>query len=395
MNHEFKVPGFVANGISCGIKEDGRKDLALIFSKRKAVAAGVFTRNAFKAAPVLLDMERIIKGEGQSVIVNSGVANAATGEEGLKAARTTSLAVSKALNIPDDLVYVASTGVIGRQVPVQKIAKAMPALVSGLTETGIPLAEDAIMTTDKMPKLAVAKAAINGRDITVCGIAKGAGMIEPNMATMLSFIMTDAVIERDTLDKIFKRSINKSFNAITVDGCMSTNDTAMILANGFAGGNTIQGARSTAIFSRMLDQVLSELAYLMVKDGEGATKVMEFIVEEARSVSEARKVAYAVANSNLVKTAFYGKDPNWGRIIGAIGTVNERIPVNAVCVDFNDTPIFADGCGVPGNENKLREIMDLARIQVIIRMGMGKQSFRLLASDLTHEYVTINAHYTT
>ncbi len=395
MKQEFMVPGFLANGINCGIKEDGRRDLCLIFSTEKAVAAGVFTRNAFKAAPVILGMEKIKRGVGQAIVVNSGVANAATGEEGLQAARATSAAVSKNLNIPDDLVYVASTGVIGRPVPVQKIEKAMPELVSGLTETGIPSAEEAIMTTDKMPKLSQAKAVINGREITICGIAKGAGMIEPNMATMLSFIMTDAVIERDTLDTVFKRSINKSFNAITVDGCMSTNDTALILANGLAGGNAIQGARNTGIFSKMLDQVLSELAYLMVKDGEGATKVMEFIVEEARTISEARKIAYAVANSNLVKTAFYGKDPNWGRIIGAIGTVNERIPVSAVRVDFNETPIFADGCGVPANEYKLREIMELARIQVFIRMGMGKKGFRLLASDLTHEYVTINAHYTT
>ncbi|MBN1547092.1 MAG: bifunctional glutamate N-acetyltransferase/amino-acid acetyltransferase ArgJ [Syntrophaceae bacterium] len=395
MESEIKVPGFLANGINCGIKEDGRRDLALIFSTRKATAAGVFTRNAFKAAPVLLDMERIVRGEGQAIIVNSGVANAATGEEGLRDAKAMTAAVSKTLKISDDLVYVASTGVIGRQVPVHKVEKAMPDLVAGLDEDGLPAAEEAIMTTDKMPKLAVAKAAINGRDVTVCGLAKGAGMIEPNMATMLSFILTDAVIERNTLDKLFRSAINKSFNSITVDGCMSTNDTVLILANGQAGGSAITGVKNTGLFGKMLSQVLSELSYLMVKDGEGATKVIEIVVKEARNHLEARKIAYAVANSNLVKTAFYGKDPNWGRIIGAIGTVNENIPVNAVRVDFNDTTIFADGCGVRGNEKKLLEIMELARIRVSIHMGMGRKTFRLLASDLTHEYVTINAHYTT
>jgi glutamate N-acetyltransferase/amino-acid N-acetyltransferase len=395
MYEEFMVPGFLANGMHCGIKEDGRKDLCLIFSTTKAVAAGVFTKNAFKAAPVLLDMERIRKGEGQAIVVNSGVANAATGAEGLQDAQYISSVTSRQLRIPDELVFVASTGVIGHRVPVQKIEKAMPRLVSGLKETGFSAAEEAIMTTDKMPKLALAKGMIDGQEITVCGLAKGAGMIEPNMATMLSFIMTDVFIERDTLDKVFRNAVDKSFNAITVDGCMSTNDTALILANGKAGNKPLRGARNLQSFKTLLENVLSELSYLMVQDGEGATKVIEFLVEEAKSVSEARKIAYAVANSSLVKTAFYGGDPNWGRIIAAVGTVNERIPVNAVKVSFDQVPIFAEGHGVAGFEAELKEIMALPRISVRIQMGMGNGQFKLLSSDLTHEYVTINAHYHT
>jgi len=395
MEREFMVPGFLANGMSCGIKEDGRKDLCLIFSKEKAVAAGVFTRNAFKAAPVLLDMDRIKKGEAQAIVVNSGVANAATGEEGLRDARFISSVTSHALKIPDELVFVASTGVIGHRVPVDKIQQAMPRLVSGLRERGFADAEEAMMTTDKMPKLALAKGMIAGREVTICGLAKGAGMIEPHMATMLSFVITDANIERDTLDKVFRSTVDNTFNAITVDGCMSTNDTALILANGKSGAKPISTSKSVHQFKMMLGNVLSELSYLMVKDGEGATKVIELIVEEAKSMAEARRIAYAVANSNLVKTAFYGGDPNWGRIIGAIGIVNEDIPVKAVRVAFNEVPIFADGRGVAGFEAELQAIMALPRIRVLIQMGMGKSRFKLLSSDLTHEYVTINAHYHT
>lgn len=395
MYEEFMVPGFLANGMHCGIKEDGRKDLSLIFSTTKAVAAGVFTKNAFKAAPVILDMERIKKGEAQAIIANSGIANAATGAEGLQDAHYMSSVTSRQLKIPDELVFVASTGVIAPRVPVQKIEKAMPRLVSGLKETGFVAAEEGIMTTDKMPKMSLAKGMIDGQDITVCGLAKGAGMIEPNMATMLSFIMTDAFIERDTLDKVFRNAVDKSFNAITVDGCMSTNDTALILANGKTGNKPLRGSRNLQIFKTMLENVLSELSYLMVQDGEGATKVIEFLVEEAKSVAEARKIAYAVANSNLVKTAFYGGDPNWGRIISAVGTVSERIPVNAVKVSFNHVPIFAEGHGIVGYEADLKEIMALPRISVHIQMGMGNGLFKLLSSDLSHEYVTINAHYHT
>ena len=395
MNQEFIVPGFLASGMHCGIKADGNKDLALIFSTTAAAAAGVFTKNAFKAAPVLLDQERIRCGIGQAVVVNSGIANAATGKEGLDDARRMSALVSNELHISDDLVFVGSTGVIGDRVPLDKIQQAVPALVVKLRETGWLDAEQAIMTTDKIPKISFIRKMIGGQEVTLCGIAKGAGMIEPHMATLLSFLATDAVVEKEILDQVFRSAINTTFNAVTVDGCMSTNDTALILANGHSGIKPVRQGRDLQIFKEMLHHVLSELAFMMVQDGEGATKVVEFIVEEAKSRADARKIAYAVANSNLVKTAFYGGDPNWGRIIAAIGSVREDIPVHAVKVDFDGVPIFTDGKGILGVEKTLQEIMASPRISVRIRLGMGKNRFRVLASDLTHEYVTINAHYRT
>ena len=395
MSQEFIVPGFLASGMHCGIKADGNKDLALIFSATAATAAGVFTKNAFKAAPVLIDQEKMRHGTGQAIIVNSGVANAATGEEGLDDARRMSAFVSRELNIADELVFVGSTGIIGDRLPLNKIQRAVPALVGDLRETGWMDAEQAIMTTDKIPKLSFIRKTIGGQEVSLCGIAKGAGMIEPHMATMLSFLATDVAVEREILDKVFRGAIDKTFNAVTVDGCMSTNDTALILANGRSGIKPVRQGRDLQIFKDMLHQVLSDLAFMMVQDGEGATKVIEFLVEEAKSQADARKIAYAVANSNLVKTAFYGGDPNWGRIIAAIGSVREDIPVHAVKVDFDDVPIFTDGKGVLGVEKNLREIMASPRVSVRIRMGMGVKRFRVLASDLTHEYITINAHYRT
>jgi len=395
MNQEFTVPGFLAGGMHCGIKVGENKDLALIFSTTAATASGVFTKNAFKAAPVLLDQERIRRGMGQAVIVNSGVANAATGAEGLDDARRMSSFVSQELNIADDLVFVGSTGVIGDRVPLDKIRQGVPALVANLRETGWEDAEQAIMTTDRIPKMSIIRKAIGNREVTLCGIAKGAGMIEPHMATMLAFLASDIAVEKETLDKVFRSVIDTTFNAVTVDGCMSTNDTALILANGRSGIKPVRRGRDLQIFRDMLHHVLSELAFMMVQDGEGATKVIEFFVEEAKSLADARKIAYAVANSNLVKTAFYGEDPNWGRIIGAIGSVREDIPAHKVKVDFEGVPVFTDGKGIPGVEKDIRVIMAAPRISVRIRMGMGTKSFRVLASDLTHEYITINAHYRT
>ncbi|MBA4423911.1 MAG: ornithine acetyltransferase, partial [Syntrophus sp. (in: bacteria)] len=231
----YRVPGFLANGIHTGIKTNDCRDLALIFSTRPATAAGVFTTNCFKAAPVLLDMERIRTGIAQAVVANSGIANAATGPEGFADALAVSRAVSRELGIADDLVLVASTGVIGHRLPLPKIEAGMRGLVAGLNDDGIPDAEAGIMTTDRFPKIASRKGVIGQQEITLCGIAKGAGMIEPHMATMLAFIITDAAIGHEALKSVFRQSVDSSFNAISVDGCMSTNDTALILANGFAG----------------------------------------------------------------------------------------------------------------------------------------------------------------
>jgi glutamate N-acetyltransferase / amino-acid N-acetyltransferase len=392
----YIVPGFLAGGIHAGIKENGLKDLALIFSTLPAKASGVFTTNAFKAAPVLLDQERIKAGTAQAIVVNSGNANAATGAEGYEDAVSMSRSASRHLGIPEEHVLVSSTGIIGHRLPVKKIEKGMGQLVKVLREDGLPEAEEAIMTTDKFPKMAIRKSDIGGKDITVCGIAKGAGMIEPHMATMLAFVMTNVNIDLPVLKQAFKLSADLSFNAVTVDGCMSTNDTAIILANGVAGNPLIKGTSKTLKpFCEMLLEVMTDLARSIVRDGEGATKIIEVVVEEADTVDDAKKIAYSVANSNLVKTAVYGCDPNWGRILQAVGSSGPSIAVDSVRLFFEDVPVFANGCGVNGYETELAKIMKEQTIKICIKLGMGKKTFRVCASDLSYDYVKINAHYHT
>ncbi|MBN1662280.1 MAG: bifunctional glutamate N-acetyltransferase/amino-acid acetyltransferase ArgJ [Deltaproteobacteria bacterium] len=392
----FAVPGFLANGIACGIKEDGKKDLALIYSERSAKAAGLFTTNIFKAAPVILDMEKIKGGMAQAILTNSGNANAANGSAGYDDAVAMSRSAAKQLRIPETLVLAASTGVIGRRLPVHKIEAGMASLVAGLNAGGIPAAEEAMMTTDKFPKMSVRRGVCGSKEITVCGLAKGAGMIEPHMATLLTYVLTDAEVESQTLNRIFRYAVGKSFNAISVDGCMSTNDTAIILANGRAGNTPIKGrSKDAVIFRDMVTAVMSDLSQDMVRDGEGATKVVEIVVEEAKTAGDAKKVAYAVANSNLVKTAFFGGDPNWGRIIQAAGAVGIPLPVDSVGVYFDGIAVFENGRGVYGHEKTVAEVMKKANIRLTIKLGMGAKTFRLHASDLSFEYVEINAHYTT
>ena len=395
-SERFAVPGFTANGIHAGIKENGIKDLALIYSNVPAKAAGVFTRNCFKAAPVLLDEVRLKSGAAQAVLINSGNANAATGQTGYKDAIAVSGNIASKLNIDDKLVLVASTGIIGRKLPVNKITSSIKKLVEGLRPNGLPAAAEAIMTTDKFPKMAYRKRVVGSKEITVCGIAKGAGMIEPHMATMLAFIITDAYIDYNAMKTVFKQAVDKTFNMITVDGCMSTNDTAIILANGAAGNKELKGVSGNVIlFKEILLSVMSDLSKAMVRDGEGATKVIEIFVDEAKSLEEAKKVAYAIANSNLVKTAFYGCDPNWGRIISAAGSAGVHFQADDVKLQFEEIPVFANGCGIYGNERKLSEIMSRENIRVLLKLGMGDKSYRVYTSDLSFEYIKINAHYHT
>jgi len=272
LSETFIVAGFRAAGISVGIKADKMKDLALIFSRVPARAAGVFTTNCFKAAPVVLDMERIKSGTAQAILANSGNANAATGLQGRQNARAMAKAVAEHLNIDEELVLVASTGVIGHRLPIDKIVAATGKLAAVLRAEGIPEAAEAIMTTDRFPKMALRKGRIGGREIKLVGIAKGAGMIEPSMATLLCFLMTDAAVEGRALNDCLRKSVAGTFNSISVDGCMSTNDTVLILANGQAGNRPIRkSSGSLTIFREMLTGVLSDLARAMVRDGEGAT----------------------------------------------------------------------------------------------------------------------------
>ena len=393
---ELRVPGFLANGINVGIKEDGRKDLSLIFSEVPAAAAGVFTKNRFKSAPVILDMERIKTGVAQVIVANSGNANAATGNEGYEDALAMSEAVSEKLNIKDDLVLVASTGIIGERLPIKKIKGGVGKLIKGLSPDGIFDAEGAIMTTDTFPKIEYRKGQIDSKEITLCGIAKGAGMIEPDMATMLSFIMTDTNISRHCLNSVFRRAVDKSFNAITVDGCMSTNDTAIILANGIAGNKRIAGpSKNLTIFNEMLFDLMVSLSRAIVRDGEGATKLIEIVIDGAKTLRDAKKVAYSIARSSLVKTAFFGEDPNWGRIMSAIGASGVDLSPDVVELYIGKIPVFIKGEQSRVDEKSLMEIMEKDHIRVLVKIGMCGKSFCVYTSDLSFDYVKINAHYRT
>jgi glutamate N-acetyltransferase/amino-acid N-acetyltransferase len=390
------VPGFLANGIAAGIKDDQQKDLALIYSTIPAKVAAVFTKNTFKAAPVLIDMERVKKGIAQAIITNSGCANAATGKEGYQDALSVSLALSKQLKIKEEMIMLGSTGVIGKRLPVKKIEAGIGKLVKGLHEYGIEDAETAIMTTDKYPKIAIRRGTVGAKDITICGIAKGAGMIEPNMATLLTYVMTDALIDSKALNTVFHQAIDSTFNAISVDGCMSTNDTAIIMANGLAGNNPLERAQARLQrFRDMLSDVLMELSQAVVKDGEGATKFISIMVEGAKSRSDARRAAYSIANSNLVKTAFFGEDPNWGRIIAALGASGILLEKEKISLFIGDLLVFVqDG---PANFvlSKLKEVFQKDRIDIRVVLGGGDKSYCVYTSDLSYDYVKINADYST
>lgn len=393
---KINVPGFLASGISVGIKDGGQKDLALIYSTIPARVAAVFTKNTFKAAPVLIDAERIKRGLAQAIITNSGCANAATGKDGYCDALSVSAALSKQLKIKEDHILLGSTGVIGKRLPVKKIESGIGKLVKGLNEFGIEDAEAAMMTTDKYPKIAIRRGIVGAKDITICGIAKGAGMIEPNMATLLTYVMTDALIDVKALNTVFHQVIDSTFNTISVDGCMSTNDTAIILANGLAGNNPLERAQARLHrFRDMLSDVLIELSQAVIKDGEGATKFISITVDGAKSRSDARKAAYSIANSNLVKTAFFGEDPNWGRIIAALGSSGIPLEKEKVSLSIGDLLVFSQDTPANIHLNKLQGIYQKDRIDVHVQLGGGDKSYCVYTSDLSYDYVKINADYST
>jgi len=394
----FSVPGFKAAGIACGIKKNGNKDLALIYSEVPAVAAAVFTTNKIKAAPVLIDIQRIKKGLCQAVIINSGNANACTGKKGMEDAARMAAAVEDALGIKKGLAMVSSTGVIGQGLPIDRIEKGIPKLVSSLLSKGWNDAVNAIMTTDAFPKVAFEKCRIGGKEITVLGIAKGAGMICPNMATMLAFIATDAAVERKALQAALKTAVDKSFNSITVDGDTSTNDTVLLLANGKAGNKKLRAPNSDPrTFYQMLEKICQSLAKMIVMDGEGATKLLEFNVSGAKTDKDAKKVAETVANSPLVKTAFFGEDANWGRIIAAIGRSGADVKEEKINIYFNDIAVVIKGQKARGKgqeiERKAAKAVKEKEICIKIEMGLGKGKKTVWASDLSYDYVKINASY--
>ncbi|MFA5757630.1 MAG: bifunctional glutamate N-acetyltransferase/amino-acid acetyltransferase ArgJ, partial [Smithellaceae bacterium] len=373
-----------------------RKDLGLICSTVPARVAALFTKNTFKAAPVLIDAERVKRGTAQAILTNSGCANAATGKEGMADALAVSAAAAKQLKIPEEHLLICSTGVIGRRLPVRKIEAGIGKLVKGLNESGIEDAEAAMMTTDKFPKISIRKGIVGAKDITICGIAKGAGMIEPNMATLLTYVMTDALIDAKALNTVFHQVIDSTFNAVSVDGCMSTNDTAIILANGLAGNNPLERAQARLQrFREMLTDVMADLSAAVVKDGEGATKFITVVVEGAKSKSDARRVAYSIANSNLVKTAFFGEDPNWGRILSAVGASGILLEKEKVSLSIGNMTVFAQDAPANIAPARLKEIFQGGSIEVRVSLGGGDKSYTVYTSDLSHDYVKINADYTT
>ncbi len=391
------IKGFQFSAVEAAIKKPGRKDLALIFSEVPAQACAVFTINAVKAAPVLLSAERIKSGHAQALFVNSGNANACTGEKGMIAARDTSRFVAESLGIADEAVQVSSTGVIGVQMPTERIIGAVPALVEGLSSGTLDDIAQAIMTTDTFPKMEARSGQAGGVSYTVAGIAKGAGMIMPNMATMLSFIISDAAVEPSLMATAFRSAVDSSFNAITVDGDMSTNDTCLIMTNGMAGNPLITaGSPEGTDFENILHDVLLSLAKQIVKDGEGATKFVEVQVTGATSNADARQAALAIANSSLVKTAFFGQDANWGRIFAAVGYSGATVDQSRLSLRFNDVCMAQDGVFAGGDaEARGTEVLKMKEFTVCVDLGLGSGTATVYTSDLSHEYVSINADYRT
>lgn len=385
--------GFKAAGIASGLKKNGLTDLGLIVSETSASVAGVFTRNRVQAAPVLLCKERIRSGKSRAVIANSGNANCCTGDQGMVDAVRMARLAAAALDIAEDQVLPASTGVIGQPLAVGKIEAALPALVAALSPDGFDDFARAIMTTDTRPKMISRQGSVNGKIFTVTAVAKGAGMICPNMATMLCFVMTDVAVEPGTLQPMLAASVDKSFNRITIDGDTSTNDTVLVLANGMS-GISLEAGEGLSVFQEVLDAVLVELAKMVVKDGEGATKLVEIVVKAAASEDDAKKIVFTVANSNLVKTALFGQDANWGRIFAAAGRSGAVFNPEAVDIWFDDVRIVKDGLWAgPEAEQKATMILQKPAFCITIDLKSGKGCYSGWTCDFSIDYVKINADY--
>jgi glutamate N-acetyltransferase / amino-acid N-acetyltransferase len=388
-----KVKGFHASAAAAGLKKNGGLDLAVIFSEVEAAAAGVFTNNAVKAAPVLLTREHVGKGRARAIIVNSGNANACTGSQGLSDARRTAALIAEQLHIASDEVLVASTGVIGQPLRMDLISHALPDLVAGLSPEGIPMAVSAMMTTDSFPKMSLFEGDAGGIPYRILGVAKGAGMIMPNMATMLCFVLSDIRIGPEELQRVLLASTDKTFNRITVDGDTSTNDMVLVMANGMAGNPDLNPA-DLERFQGGLLQVMGDLARMIVRDGEGATKLVQVEIIGAESPEDAGKAARTVANSSLVKTAFFGQDPNWGRIMAALGRSGITMSEDSVDIWIDDVQIVGAGMGKGMDaEKKAAEIMTRKEFLVKIDLNQGSYTEQMITCDLTHDYVSINADY--
>ncbi|MFZ5448539.1 MAG: bifunctional glutamate N-acetyltransferase/amino-acid acetyltransferase ArgJ [Thermodesulfobacteriota bacterium] len=389
------IPGFRFAATAASIKKPDVLDLSLMVADSPAAAAGVFTRNRVKAAPVLITRERLRAGRAQAILVNAGNANACTGPQGLETARETCRRAAELLNIPERLVLPASTGVIGTPLPGERITQALPQLVAGLNPDRLGAVARAIMTTDTRPKASLVKGILDGKEFTLAGIAKGAGMIHPDLATLLVFLFTDAAASPGILKKLLQQSLPHSFNRITVDGDTSTNDTILLLASGRAKNALIRepGPATTAL-GEALNQVMSELASQVVSDGEGARHVYRVAVMGAASPLEAKKAAMTVALSPLVKTAMAGEDVNWGRIMAALGRSGARFAPERVEIAFGDHRVVQNGRGLgPEAEAAAQQVIKSGLFRVTIHLHAGEFADYYDTCDYTEDYIRINADY--
>ncbi len=394
---DLQVQGFKAAAVKSGIRGKDRLDMGLIVTETPAVAAGVFTTSLVKAAPVLLDMERLVAGKARAILVNSGIANACSGEEGMAAATASSLMAAEGLGLDEAEVLVSSTGVIGEQLDLDCFEQGVPVLIAKLSADGMDDVSRAIMTTDTVPKTASRKLEVEGKEVKIVGLAKGAGMIKPNMATMLGFVITDAAVGHDFLHQSLREATDRSFNRITVDGDTSTNDSVIVLANGRAGNQTLsEGSADGALFQEALNDLLKDLALQIVRDGEGATKLITVKVDGALTEQEARMAAETVAESNLVKTAFFGEDANWGRIIGALGRSGARFDQLQVDIAFDEVLMVENGLGLGKEaETAATEVLRKKEFSVNIDLKAGEHSCEYYTCDFSIDYVKINADYRT
>ncbi|MFA5388281.1 MAG: bifunctional glutamate N-acetyltransferase/amino-acid acetyltransferase ArgJ [Candidatus Omnitrophota bacterium] len=388
--------GFLAGSASCGIKKSGKQDLALLFSTMPCVSVGTFTTNRVKSGSVILCARRLKKGASQAVLVNSGNANCCVGPDEIKDAEEITALAAKNLGLENGSVLMASTGIIGRPLPVQKIKNGIGGLVRNLSASNGTSFAKAIMTTDTAHKEIAVKIKIKGKEVKIAGAVKGAGMICPEMATMLAFFTTDAAIEKNALKHAFRESVFESFNKITVDGDMSTNDSAIMFANGTADNETIRkDTKDYRVFLNAVKFVSKELSRKIVLDGEGATRFVEVIVKGAKTEKAAEAVARKIALSSLVKTMIAGGDPNWGRIAGAAGASGISFDPGRMDIYFNKIAVMKNGTGTNAGREALLNVFRKKEIEIAVDLKSGNKSGRVWTCDLTEEYVKINAEYET
>ncbi len=388
--------GFTAAGVKAGIKKSGNLDIAVIYTEKKAAIAGTFTKNKVAAAPVFVSKETVASKTAHAIVANAGCANACTGQQGLDDAHKMAQITADLLNVKPNDIVVGSTGVIGVNLPMDKMEKGIKNAVANLSSQGSADAGKAIITTDTHSKAVTATFTLDGKEIHMGAIAKGSGMIRPNMATMLCYITTDAAIAQPLLQKALSACVEKSFNMISVDGDMSTNDTVVVLANGAAENAEITTENADyQIFFDNLMELCIEIAKEIAADGEGASKFLTINVNGAKSFADAKTVGMAIANSPLVKTAFFGEDPNWGRVICAVGYSGADMIPEKTVVKFGGITIFANGTGADFDEKALTDVMKQKNIVIDIELNLGDAQATVWSCDLSYEYVKINGEYHT